>query len=458
MSAGHVEPPTLRDAARSVAALAIATGVYLGLRATGVVTASGPLFALGYLVIAGQAAGSIAALVRLPRLTGYLVAGLLSGPEGFALFSSAEVRSLSLINALALALIALQAGAEMTLPMLARTGRSLAASSLAQIAVVIPAMALAFYLSRDLLPFTAKEPTSVVVALAVLWGVFMLTRSPAVTLAVLSETRAKGPMADFSLGIVVVLDVIVLPLFAVAFALARGEVLQEPFSAAAFSHLANELFASVAAGISLGLLTALLFLFARRERALVVIVLSYAVTAACAYLRYDTLLVFVIGGFLVMNLTKQGKALVETSEDLASAVMIVFFATAGAKLDPRGLVAVWPVALLMFVVRAASTWVSVALGARLARDPPAVRRNAWLSLISQAGVTIGLATIVADALPGVGAPFASLVIAAVSINTIAGAVVFKLGLSRAGEVPKDDVPSEPAHGPSEDQAEPMTSK
>jgi Kef-type K+ transport system membrane component KefB len=117
--------------------------------------------------------------------------------------------------------------------------------------------------------------------------------------------------------------------------------------------------------------------------------------------------------------------------------MIVFFATAGAKLDLQALRELWPIALAFFVARALVTVVSCRLGHRLADDPPVVRRLGFTPFVSQAGVTIGLATIVADALPGVGKALATLAIAVVGLNELAGPVIFTWGLKKAGEIPDD---------------------
>src|SRR5205823_1037999 len=117
-----------------------------------------------------------------------------------------------------------------------------------------------------------------------------------------------------------------------------------------------------------------------KERVLVVVVLAYFLTALCDFLGYDTLLVFVIAGFPVTNLTKLGHALIDTSERLSGGVMVVFFATAGAKLDLESLKQLWPFALAFFAVRAFATLVSTQIGHRIAKDPVVVKKNAWLGL------------------------------------------------------------------------------
>jgi len=438
----HGARPSPSVLLQGLLALVVLVGAVAVLDARGIATSRGPVFGLGFLVIAGAVFGRLAAFLRLPRLTGYLIAGILAGPQASAIVTSSDVKSLSLVSALALALIALQAGAELTLAALRRTWRSVIFSSLAQVLVVIVPMAALFVALARFMPFLNGVTGGVVISLAFVWGVLSLTRSPAVTLAILAETGARGPVAEHALGVVVMLDVLVLPLFALAMAVTQGQLAGDAFELSSLLHLGKELFASVCAGATFGLLIAVLLRFVHSERALVIVVLGYGVTALCTFLHYDTLLVFVVAGFVVMNLTRFGHDLVHTSERVSAGVMIVFFATAGAKLDLLALRDLWPIALAFFVLRVVVTWLGCRLGHRLAKDPPMVRRLGFTAFISQAGVTIGLATIAADGLPGLGKSLATLVIAVVGINELVGPVVFTLGLAKAGELAQpNDVPA-----------------
>ncbi len=437
--AGDAKPTSTR-LLQGLSALALLVVAVVVLRRVGGDDAAhaGPIFSLGFLVIGGAVMGSVAAFVGLPKLTGYLVAGVLSGPSGFGILEYSDVKALSLINVLALALISLQAGAELTVALLARTWRSVLSSAFSQTVLVVLPMAGLFFALSGFMPFLDGLGTGPRLAVGLIWGVLALTRSPAVTLAILSETKAKGPLSEHSLGVAVLLDVLVLPIFAGAMAIATGQLAGADFEIDVFFRLGRELFASVCAGTSFGLFIAVLLRIIVQDRILMLVVLGYGVTALTTYLRYDTMLVFRIAGFVVMNLTRFGKDVIHVSERLGSGVMIVFFATAGAKLDLNALKTLWPIALAVFVGRIVFTYVSVQVGHRLAKDPPPVRKYAWTSLVSQAGVTIGLATIIADALPGVGKALATLVIAVVGLCELAGPVVFTWGLKKAREIPKTD--------------------
>ena len=57
----------------------------------------------------------------------------------------------------------------------------------------------------------------------------------------------------------------------------------------------------------------------------------------------------------------------------------------------------------------------------------------WTPLVSQAGLALGLASVISAMFPVLGLPFQSLAIAVVAINEMVGPVLFKWALDRAGE-------------------------
>lgn len=425
---------------RGVAALALIVGAYGWLQSRGhVATSPGPLFALGFLLVAGTVGGTVAAFFRLPRLTGYLIAGLVAGPHGFHLIDHDAVNALTLVNALALALIALEAGAELTVAALKRNLKTLLWQSLMHTVVLAVGMGAAFYLLArfGLIDFLRDAPPIALLAAAGVWGAFATSKSPAVTLALLKETHSKGPVSEVGLGVVVLFDVIVLVLFAAAVMFAQSALSPTGgFSLDTMQALGTELLVSVAAGVTFGLIVALYFFAIDKEPLLFLLVTAYGVTAFCTYFHYDTLLVFAMAGFVVTNMSRQGEKLIHASERMGSAVMVVFFATAGAHLDLGVLRTAWPVALGLAGGRVLLTWVSSALAHRAAGDEGTVKKYTFTSLISQAGVAIGLATIAGQSLGPMGTGIATLAIAVVGINELIGPIIFKVGLGRAGEIGK----------------------
>ena len=70
-------------------------------------------FAFGFAPIAAALAGDLFERMRLPRITGYLVFGVVCGPFVANIISRPMARELTIVNGLAIALIAFMAGLEL---------------------------------------------------------------------------------------------------------------------------------------------------------------------------------------------------------------------------------------------------------------------------------------------------------------------------------------------------------
>ncbi len=395
---------------------------------------AGTIAAVGFLLLVAGAAAHATEPLGVPHLTAYLLAGVAVGPHGLGVVGHHAVTDLQAVNALALALIALAGGAELRLEGLRAGLRGLGWATLVQNALGLVGMAAVFVAARPLIPFAGGLGTSALLGAALLWGAVAVTRSPSALLGVVAQTRAQGPVTAFSLNFVMTSDVVVVVVLAVATTLARP--LLEPGAAVSFSsfgHLGHELLGSVAVGTTLGLGLALYLWAVGRHVLIVLVALGFVFTHLFAWLSFEWLLVFITAGFVVQNLTAQGKALLHEVERTGEVVYVIFFATAGAHLDLGLLATLWPAALLLAGARAALAVLGGRLSSRLAGDPPALARWGFAALVPQAGLALGIAGQVTAAFPQLGAPFGALVVAVVAVNEMAGPVLLKLALDRAGE-------------------------
>ncbi|AKV00576.1 Trk system potassium uptake protein TrkA [Labilithrix luteola] len=391
--------------------------------------------ALGFLLLAGSLTSKVIEVLGVPHLTGYLLAGVVAGPHVLHLVDHDAVTRLQPVNTLALALIALAGGAEIELGAIRRSLRSLAVAMIVQCGSVLAVVALVFVVAAPtLIPFTYSLRFSGVVGVALLWGVIAVSRSPAATLAVVSQTRAKGPLTSFSLAFVMTSDVVVVVLLAAMMAIAKPLV--DPaanLSLAAFHVLGHEILGSVAIGTTLGVVLALYLKLVGRQLIVVLVALGFGATETLHYLNYEPLLTFLVAGFVVRNLSQQGEKFLHATEQMGGVVYVVFFANAGAHLDLPLLKELWPVALLLAGSRAFTTIVAAKVSSRIAGDAPTIKSWSWAPLVSQAGLTLGLSAVIAREFPSFGAGFRALAIATVALNEIVGPIVFKLALDRAKE-------------------------
>ena len=404
----------------------------------------GAIAAVGFLLLAGTLASELVEAIGIPHLTGYLVAGILAGPHVLNLVDHETVERLSPINALALALIALAGGAELKLDLVKQGARSLAWATLIQSVTVLGVMTGVFLLTRPMIPFAASLGASAALGVALLWATLAITRSPSAVLGILAQLRPKGPLTNFTLTFVMTSDVVVVTLLAAMLAIARPLI--EPgatMTMAAFATLGHELLGSVALGTTLGLVLAAYLRLVNKQLMVVFLLLGFGLSEVLHYLRFDPLLTFLVAGFLVQNLTDQGEKFLHAIEQTGSVVYVVFFATAGAHLDLALLRTLWPVAVIFAGSRALVTWGAGRVASKIAGDPPVLKTWGWAGLVSQAGLTLGLSSVIEREFPLFGTPFRALAIATVALNEMVGPVLFKLALDRTGEVSRDAVPSLP---------------
>jgi Kef-type K+ transport system membrane component KefB len=428
---------------QAVALAVISVFLYLATRAVpesegGV----GTIAAVGYMLVAGTLTSELVAIVGLPHLTGYLLAGIIAGPHVLALIDEHAVKDLTTVNALALALIALEGGAHLKLATLRQGVKSLSWAVLFQSVLVLVCMTLVFVALRRYIPFASALPFTALLGVALLWGTMSITRSPSATLGILAETRAKGPVMTGTLSFVMTSDVVVVILLAVVVVIARPLI--DPtttFSFRDLQTLGHDLLGSVALGTTLGIVLAAYTRFVRAQLLLVFLGLGFGMSALVAYLRFDSLLAFMVAGFVVQNLSRQGDVFIEALEETGSIVYVIFFATAGAHLDLPLLRQLWPIALTLAATRAGATWVAGRIASRLAHDPPAVKSWAWAGLVSQAGLALGVAALIERMFPKLGSGFRALAIATVALNEMVGPVLFKTALDRAGETSRTPRPS-----------------
>jgi Kef-type K+ transport system membrane component KefB len=408
----------------------------------------GTIAAVGFLLLAGTLSGELVEPLGLPHLSGYLLAGIVAGPHVLALIDAHTVERLSPVSSLALSLIALAGGAELDLSAVRKGARSLGWAMLVQTVLVLILVGGTFVAARPLVPFARGLSPGALVAAALLWAVLAVSRSPSATLAILSQTRAKGPLMSSTLAFVMTSDVVVVVLLAGAMGIARP--LLDPTSTVSldsFTALGHEIVGSVAVGTTLGLILVAYLRLVGRQMLVVLLALGFGASEMLQYLLFDPLLTFMVAGLIVRNMSNQGEKFIESIEQTSGVVYVVFFATTGAHLDLPLLRALWPVALVLAASRAATTWAAARIGSRLAKDPPNIRRWGWSGLVSQAGLTLGLTVVIERELPSIGTPFRALAVATVAVNEIVGPVLFKLALDRCGETSREQAPSFPSMPP-----------
>jgi Kef-type K+ transport system membrane component KefB len=403
------------------------------LRVPGTGSGSSTLF-LGFLLLSSYLAGRAARAISFPQITGYLVIGIIVGPYVLGILPKEVVEEFRFVNGVALALIALSAGGELRAKSLRERIRSIAAITTFQIVLIFTLVAASVFLARGAIDLFEGQPPSVVLAVALLLGLVAVAKSPATTVAIITEEKARGVLTDTVLGVTVLKDVVVLVLIAVFIPLSATIV--DPtggFSFDAVWQILLGILGSLAVGLAMGWLVTVYLKRIRAYRILFVLGVAFMAVYLGERLHLEHILIAMAAGFYVQNFSRQGRRLLHALEANSLPVYALFFALAGADLDITVLRTAWVIATAIILTRIVAVWVSTYLAARMVGDPTVIRRYAWMGFLAQAGITLGIANLVRDNFPVWGDSVATIIIAMIAVNQLIGPPAFRWALLKAGE-------------------------
>lgn len=386
---------------------------------------------VGFVLLAASAAGAVSAAVGLPRITGFIVVGMVAGPSLLGLLPQPAVTDLQLIDDFALALIAMLAGGELQVESLRPQAKTIGLATLVVTGVVWIGVALTVLAVSPLVPFLADLPFSGTVAVALLLGVWAANSSPDLTVAVIEERRSEGVLTEVILGVTIVKDVVVIVLFTLTLALVTPLLEpDQPFSAGALGTLAVHLGGSLLLGAAMGWVFSQ-YLGGEGKDArspFATFLFAYLMIVLVAQLHLELLLTGVAAGFVIENLSPAGGKMIQGIRAVAVVIFAFFFTVAGARLDLGAVTQFWLAASVLIVARAWLTGFGARRGMAWAGASAHVVRHSWKGLISQGGVSLGLILILQERFEDIGPGVLSLAMAVILGNILAGPILLARAL------------------------------
>ncbi len=404
--------------------------------------------AFGFILLSAFLVSEILANLGLPKLVGYILTGIAAGPHAMNLLPAKMAAELDLVSGVAICLIALTAGGELSFRKLQPLLNTISALTVWGVLGTTLVLTAALYALSPWLPFFQGLNATAMLAFCGMIAVALSAQSPAVVMGLLSETRAEGVYSRTILGTVVMADLLVIALFGAVSAVVRSSLGGEISVQQTALSVAWQLFGSIGAGAVLGLLLSL-YLRRIRDGAPVFATLMCIVVAELAVpVHLDPLIVMLSAGLIMANLVEQEASnLVRDLESVALPVYIVFFATTGATLHVDVLVEVAPVALVLVALRGVSFGVFSTIATQTTAASTHLRRWGWAGMLPQAGLALALALLVQREFGREGAEASALLLGVIAINELVMPILLRTALLRSGEaglhvVERDSIPAE----------------
>ncbi|MBA3902965.1 MAG: hypothetical protein C0522_04715 [Rhodocyclaceae bacterium] len=378
------------------------------------------LVVFGLLLIAGYAAGELFfRMLRLPRITGYLLAGIALGENGFALLKGDLFRMADLFLNIALGMIIFQLGQRFSLRWL-RRNRWIVATSLLESGCAFAAV----YFALTWLGI-AEPPALIAAAIA-------MSSSPLIAPVVARDLHAEGQVTERALCLVVLNSV--LAFLAVAFMLSflhSDGVIEKIYFRPLYI-----LLGSVLVGLGLGFVAAFLgWLLMPREGGSVILLVSLTVIGIGAVdsLRLSALITLLVFGVMTKNYARGFRLATFDTGTFGRLLVVVLFVVSGALL-PLQWQPQWAIAVLAFVVArlAAKT---VAVTALAHPSGMSLKKGGLLGmmLVPLSITEFTLVRETAQSHPEIGADLGSIVFPAIVLMELIGPVITQWALRWAHE-------------------------
>ncbi len=401
-----------------------------------------PLIAVGLLLILGWWGGRAANALKLPRVSGYLVAGILLSPSLTNLLSrQLIVKDLNILTEMALGVIAYAIGGSLVYERLKRLGKSILWITISQatgafvltVAFLIPALP---WLSGLRGPEHTFLGTYLPMALVI--GAISVATAPGAVLAIISEFHASGPFTSTLLGVIALDDALAVIFYALAGMAAQvlvspGEVPWHMMALWPLVEIVGSLLLGVLAGTGLRVMGRLV----RRREALLMVVLGavFLTSGVAKLLKLSALLANMVVGFLIVNLERRHHDFFLVVEQIEEALFGLFFCLAGAHLELRVFVGAGLLIPVIMIARMSGKQAGTWIGAAVSGAPAMVKKYLGLGLLPKAGVTVGLVLIAQEIFPGpVAGILVNAVIGSVIANELIAPPLVKYALLKAGEV------------------------
>ncbi len=382
------------------------------------------------LLILGFIFGRLAKLVKLPRVTGYIIAGILFGPSILKVFNEGSLHQLEFIPQLALGIIALVIGAGLSFSLIRRLGVRLILITVLQ---ALGAFGLVLFLLLILkMPLGAALPLAAIAT----------ATAPAATVAIIREFRARGPFTETTLAVVALDDAIAIILFGLVMTLDLKHL--STVGQAAMQSLSTsfmEILIALVIGVTLGLIAHFLLRTTKELSDSLIIAFGMVLLGVgiASMSHISALLTNMFLGLTFINISTKNENVVMHLEKFAPPIYCFFFVLAGAHLNLGVFTSAGKTLLawgaVFVIARIIGKVAGAYIGGSLSKASSAVRKYLGLTLIPQAGVAIGLTLLIGPTSPYFEFKhiILNITLIAVAFNEILGPVCTKYALFKARE-------------------------
>lgn len=398
------------------------------------------IMSVAVMLIAGFLLTRVTKLLKLPNVTGYIVAGILIGPYCFNVIPQGVIDGMSFLADIALAFIAFGTGEFFKLSVLKKSGAKNIIITLFESLVASLVVFIVTYWIMNL-----------GMAFSIVLASLAAATAPASTMMTIRQTGSKGDFVDTLLQVVALDDVVGLVAFSVAIAIATAVISDSVSAMGILLPVLYNLAMIVLGGLCGLLLKVLISKHSTDNRLIIAIAILFGFCGICAFLDVSPLLGCMVMGTVYMNATNDDK-LFKQLNYFSPPILLLFFVRSGANFQLDALLSTGDsiagipllvIGAVYFFVRIVGKYAGAFIGCQVVKKDKLVRNYLGFALVPQAGVAIGLAALASRTVGGeTGAAMETIILASSVMYELIGPALAKMSLYLS----KSYTPGQPAEG------------
>ena len=344
------------------------------------------LFTIGFLLLLGFFIGKAAVMVKLPEISGYIIAGIMVNSFTTGFISTEMNKSLHVVTEVAIGLLALSIGSDFAFKKVRRLGLDILVITVVQFIFTFSAVVLCLYFLKMQIPY------------AIILGVTACATAPAIIVAEVHHLRAYGKFVDYLFGTVVLIDAFCVIIFGAAFTMVTNYLNISAGDSSILLNSLKEILFSIFLGIFSGIVIHLITVKRSNDHEILIITLSmvFITTGVSLVFHLSPLILNIVTGTVLANVSIKNQRLFKLIEPFTPPVYALFFIIAGIEINPGVFLkpGIMVMALAYFLSRFAGKYAGIWLGCRIINTDPAVRNNLGLCMLSQAGIALGFVLLI----------------------------------------------------------------
>lgn len=357
------------------------------------------IITLGFLILISYALGEFFASVKLPKIGGYLLSGIIFGPYVFnntllSFISKESLNNLDFIHQITLSIIAMMIGLEVKFVSLKKSIKP----ALIAISFKLISLAVLIFSSLYLLSFLSTgisifNSNSILIT-GIIFTLLFLSTSLEVSSGIIKETEIKNSFTNFLIDTTLIKNVLIVLLTSLlSLIVGISSSSDSILNINSLSLIFYKFILSLLIGCGIGIAGILFIKFIKKELLIFILITCISGCLISNALNLENLILFLTAGIIISNFSRYEEVFLHPLNKISQPVFIIFFTLIAASLKFEMFHNFIPYVILFSIIRIIAFWVSLKFALKISGYPLIKQNYSGFAFLPIGIIVLGIGNI-----------------------------------------------------------------